>query len=79
MTQCDCCAVAQVNPRTGLFRKDCQECRARALAQGMEFFLSQRAGRMTPEYRAALDEGFKDDAAGGHDRVKAWARRIKGD
>jgi len=73
---CEACAEAETNPRTGMFRAECIECSARALAQGPQHFLSQKAKRILPEYHAALQSVFGEKWREGHDAVKSWAERM---
>lgn len=52
---CEDCTQAAQGPWHG-YRKDCQGCTARALSRSHAFHESRQAGRLTKEYRAALDK-----------------------
>lgn len=75
---CEACQAAEKNPSTGRYHADCPECKARAVAHGREAFDASAAGKMTSEYKQALQRLFGDDWEAGHLRVKAWKRKIKG-
>lgn len=74
---CESCLKAEQNPRTGYFSNGCDECNARAIANGMELFEASKAGRFTERYKKALIAVFGADWEAGHLRVKHWAKRIK--
>lgn len=74
--ECKACTAAQDNPATPMFQSGCLECSTRALACSPQFFEADKAHRMTPAYRAALESVFKADPRAGHKRVKAWFERI---
>lgn len=75
---CAACDRAQQNPMTGIFKAGCDECKARALASGRELFDSIQAGARTAEYQAALSRMFGEgNEEAGHQRVRAWAKRMK--
>ena len=75
---CPACEAAQENPATGLYKHDCHECKARALANGQAMFDSQKKGYMTKEYKAALTALFGAEGLDqGHKAVKEWSRKIK--
>ncbi len=75
---CPACERAQQNPLTGIYRADCDECKARALAGGREMFDSIKAGARTDEYREALTRVFGEGGEeAGHQRVRAWAKKMK--
>jgi len=74
---CTSCAAASHNPTTGRFHAGCDECSARALAQGRELFESKRAGIKSPEYAGALRKMFGEgNEEAGHARVREWAKKI---
>lgn len=74
---CTACQAAEKNPATGRYSADCAECKARALANGFDLFESKRAGVKSPEYAAALRKVFGEgNEEAGHERVKAWSKRI---
>lgn len=69
MTDCEGCT----NPAGGIFIRGCRQCVLRDLAAGPLFFGAMRAGKLTPEYRAAL-LAIGPDAAATHQEVKAAAK-----
>ena len=69
MTDCQGCA----NPSGGIFIRGYRQCTLRDLAAGPLFFGAMRAGKLTPEYRAAL-LAIGPDAAAMHAEVKAAAK-----
>lgn len=69
---CEGCA----NPYGGIFIAGCRPCALRDLATGMLFFASLRAGKLTPEYRAALAP-LGEDVAAVHAEVRAMAKTLK--
>lgn len=52
MTDCQGCA----KPASGLYVSGCRGCALRNLAAGPMFWASMKAGKLTPEYVAALRE-----------------------
>ena len=74
---CIACAGAQTDPRHPFFHGDCRGCRVRSLAGGLEHFEAQRAGRITPGYRAALVRLLGEDWQAGHAEVKAERARLQ--
>ena len=74
---CPACTAARTYAHSGLYRAGCQGCTVRGLAKGLGFFKSQREGTLTRDYRNALHSIFKGDVAGGHELVKAEAKRLK--
>lgn len=75
---CEACTTASHNPISGRFHADCDECSARALAQGRELFESKRAGVKSPEYADALTKMFGEgNEEAGHARVREWSRKIR--
>jgi hypothetical protein len=76
---CPACESAEQNPTSGLYQANCDGCRVRAIAGGRELFEASKAGRITPEYRRALQGLFGDDKVEeAHARVKAWREKLKG-
>ena len=69
---CEGCA----NPSGGLVVRGCRQCSLRDLAAGPLFWKSMLTGRLTPEYRAAL-QGLGDDVLAVHAEVKAAAKTIR--
>jgi len=69
---CDGCA----SPYGGIFIAGCRPCTLRDLATGPLFFASLRAGKLTPEYRAALAP-LGEDVAAVHAEVRAMAKTLK--
>lgn len=59
------------------FNHECQECSARSLAHGPQFFESALMQTLTANYRNALRTVFGDEWRAGHDSVKTWATRIE--
>lgn len=73
---CTACTKAAADPRSGEFMLRCNECQTRQLAHGIEFF----DRRLQPDlYRSALARVTRDgeEPKDAHERVKAWADRIK--
>ncbi|HKX44618.1 MAG TPA: hypothetical protein VJO99_25900 [Burkholderiaceae bacterium] len=73
MTVCpDCMTASERAWHTGMFT--CLICEARRISRGPACYAAERAGVVTPEYRAELE------AAGGehwlvvHELVRAWRR-----
>lgn len=74
---CHACKMAHENLLSGLYSTTCDNCKARALANGFDLFESKRAGVKSPEYAAALRKVFGEgNEEAGHERVKAWSKRI---
>lgn len=61
------------DPNGGIYTAGCRACGLRDLARGPLFFASMRAGRLTPEYVAAL-RAFGDPEAV-HAEVRAVAKQ----
>lgn len=64
-------------PKSAQFTPGCESCMARALAVTGAHFESQQAGRMTEQYRTALEKCFGDGWKAGHEAVKEWGARMK--
>ena len=70
---CPACDLAKQGQLTGLFHAECDGCKVRAIAAGRELFEAQKAGRITPEYRALLANTFGEESIlEAHERVKRW-------
>lgn len=76
---CWACDGARADKLFGGYDAWCLECSARMLAHSPAFFQSSRLGKMTPTYKATLKRILKpsESLEGGHERVKAWAARIR--
>ena len=73
---CDACDNAQHQPLWGGFQANCLPCMARMLAHGPAFWQSRQAGKLTPEYRRALEAIFGTEHEQWHETVKEWSARI---
>ena len=73
---CPACTIASSNPRTGEYRSNCEDCRARALAQSPQHADARDRRKLTTEYMEALRAVYGDGWEAGHQRVKAWAQRL---
>ncbi len=71
MTDCKACQ----EPASGLYLAGCRQCTLRDLAAGPLFWASMRAGRITPEYKAALAK--LGEPADVHLEAKAAAKTVK--
>lgn len=74
---CPHCAVAKSNAGYPVYQAACRGCRVRSLASGMAFFASAKAGRITPQYRAALVALAGEDWQAAHAEVKQERARIE--
>jgi hypothetical protein len=74
---CDACEHAEHRPAHSMFRASCKQCQARQLAHGQDYWQSERAKELTPQYRQALKSTFGDQWPQWHEAVKVWAKRIK--
>lgn len=74
---CPACESAEQNPHSGLYQSECEGCKIRAIAQGKELFNASKAGKITPEYKQALQRMFGDDWEAAHLRVRAWREKQK--
>ncbi len=72
---CRPCDLAESGLLSGLYNADCDGCKARSIANGMDLFNARKAGEMTPEYVAILQKVWGDDWEAGHERVKAWVKK----
>lgn len=75
---CPACTEAGQNPRSGFYRADCLECSARMLAHGPEHWEAMAVAQFTPRYAAALKAVFGERWQQGHERVRAWSKKLKG-
>ena len=73
---CDACDNAQRQPLWGGFQAQCLDCMARMLAHSQPFGQSRKAGKMTPEYRRALEVVFGTEWEKWHQITKTWAELI---
>lgn len=74
---CSACTTALRTPRINEFTMGCGSCKARALAGTGAHLESAEAGKLTAQYRGALDALFGEGWRAGADEVKAWAGRMK--
>lgn len=74
---CDACTLAEAGELTGMYQHDCDGCKARSIAQGIDLFNAKKAGHMTPVYQDALKRVFGDQWEQGHELVKGWAKKLK--
>lgn len=74
---CTACADAALDPHTGSYQASCDECAARALANGPLFYEAAASDTLTPAYRSALQRVFGEAWKNGHWRVKHWAQQIQ--
>jgi len=74
--ECWECGQAQADPHYAMYRAGCAECGARMLAIGAEHAQAMSAAQFTPAYAAALKAVFGADWMRGHERVRAWSRRL---
>lgn len=73
---CPDCLHAREHPRSGRFTAGCEGCAARALSRDPRFFEAAKQGRLTPDYRRALQQFFPKVAqAEAHLLVKEWVTR----
>lgn len=76
LMSCSSCHRALREPRINEFTAGCGSCRARALAAIGAHEESRDSGRMTPQYRGALDKLFGDGWQVGNQLTKDWATRM---
>ena len=72
---CRPCDLADSGELTGIYQSDCDGCKARSIANGMDLFNARKVGEITPEYEAALRRVWGDEWEAGHELVKAWAKK----
>ena len=81
---CEACALAEKWAGTGRFDNGCNECETRMIANGLRFAAWRARGSkndsLPRDYRKALDAITRpgETTRQAHERVKAWAARIKG-
>jgi hypothetical protein len=74
---CPQCAQAERNPECGALRAQCPHCQARELALSPIFYATNKAGAITPAYRARLVRIYGNDGwKAGHARVKSIAEHF---
>lgn len=79
MARCLNCHRAASDALWPLYTASCLGCTARDLAQGIDFWWSERAHYLTPEYKRLLQNtwgGNPEEYATGHARVKHAAERL---
>lgn len=74
---CAYCAQAKHRADYPMFNAKCRGCTVRGFAISLQFFKSERAGRLAPEYRHALNAAFGDDWQAAHDEIKTEAARVR--
>ena len=81
---CEACALAETYPGSGLYHASCNECQTRQIANGLAFHAWKARGAkpesMPKEYAKQLKRITRrgETTRQAHERVKAWAVRIKG-
>lgn len=73
---CPHCTAAQADPNYPIYQAGCRCCRVRSLAGSLHAFNSEREGRITPDYRAALTALLGEDWKASHTEVKQERARI---
>lgn len=74
MTDCTSCSAALRDRNSGLYRADCLDCQARAVARSPQYFDARQAAAITPAYRDVLQRVFGGmSILEAHERVKRWA------
>ena len=74
---CLACTAAQTAAHHPIYQAECRGCRVRALANGPVHFDAQQAGRVTPAYKAALQNLAGEDWQAAHAEVKQERARIE--
>ena len=74
---CPDCQAAQTRADHPIYRANCRGCAVRGLANSIQFFRAEKAGRLVPEYQKALQAAFGDGWKQAHQDIKAEATRIK--
>ena len=78
MPECPSCQAAEKNPLSGLYQANCDSCKARAIANGMEVYESSKCGKVTPRLKTALQSVWGESwESVGLKMVKSWANRQK--
>ena len=80
---CEACDMAEKWPGSGMFHASCNECQTRQTANGFAFHTWRARGSrdaLPKEYAAQLERISRpgETLRQTHDRVRAWAARIKG-
>ena len=75
---CQACIDFSANHQTGSFNAKCRECDARHLAITPVYDEARRLDRLTENYKWALKNAAGDDWKELHERVKHYARLIRG-
>jgi hypothetical protein len=77
ITDCSACCDAEANPRSDKWvHPPCPSCYARALAATGAHEQSKAAGKITADYKHALDKLFGADWQQGAAMVKTWAEKM---
>ena len=77
---CEACADARGNPKSGIYISFCKGCAARSLAQSPDFAESRKKMVITSRYRHALASLFgesESEILAGHKRVREWADTLE--
>jgi hypothetical protein len=75
---CDACHEAQTNAASHIFNANCLRCSERHFSHLQVRWESQRAGRITEPYMAALVKCFGADGyKAAHVAIKGWVARIE--
>jgi hypothetical protein len=77
MNPCECCALAELKPRSGLIFAGCRGCEARSLAKSPSFWEAAKAEAMTPAYRDALQQIAGEEWRELHAQVKRWGEILE--
>jgi hypothetical protein len=73
LSDCPACASARADKTSGLIRIGCSGCKARTLAHSPQYFASRQAGKLLPEYVAALARAYPGvEPAAAHAMVQEW-------
>lgn len=67
---CEGCEAASKNKDSGLYLTSCQECSVRHLSRSLSYWKAKQAGKMTKDYKQALEAVFGDEWQDGHKLVK---------
>lgn len=79
MSACEACTAYERNPLSGAYIASCLNCQIRSIASGPAFFEAQRTGVISKPYRDALERAFAGDWRAGHEAVKGWVKKLKGE
>lgn len=75
---CRPCTLAESGELTGIYQSDCDGCKARSIANGIDLFNARKVGERTPGYEEALRRVWGDEWEAGHELVKRWHKKLKG-